>query len=286
MWDLHDRLESLVNEDTCRSEIDSFVRHGQLVPALARRLHGDPQHDLELIYGARRLFVARHVNRPLLVEVRAVSDREGIIAMDIENRHRKDISPYERGMSYARWLAGGYFASQEEVARVLRVSPPQVSRLLKLARLPSVIVSAFVDPREICEAWVLDLMAALEDPERRPAIMARACALGSQVARMPAREVFRQLLGAAPRRRKASSGARDEVVTGEDGTPLFRIKFLRDSISMELPIHAVSARSLRRIRRALEDLLQPESSQADDLTKDISRMGRPAAVHAVQFDEG
>jgi ParB-like chromosome segregation protein Spo0J len=67
------------------------------VPALGRPLHGDLEFDVEIIYGARRLFVARHLNMPLQVELREMSDREALVAMDIENRLRTDISPYERG---------------------------------------------------------------------------------------------------------------------------------------------------------------------------------------------
>jgi ParB family chromosome partitioning protein len=110
MWLLHDRCERHVNEETCRAEIESFKTHGQLVPALGRVLSSDPDHDVELIYGARRLFVARHLNVPLLVEMREISDRDALIAMDIENRQRTDISPYERAVSYARWLRPGHFS--------------------------------------------------------------------------------------------------------------------------------------------------------------------------------
>ena len=102
MWRLHDRCEEYVNEETCKAEIASFQKHGQLVPALGRVLPGDCGYDVELIYGARRLFVARHLSVPLLVEIREISDRDALIAMDIENRQRMDISPYERAMSYAR----------------------------------------------------------------------------------------------------------------------------------------------------------------------------------------
>jgi hypothetical protein len=61
MWDLHDRLEHLIVEDNCREEISSVSRHGQQVAPLGRRLRGDPDHDVELICSARRLFVARHL---------------------------------------------------------------------------------------------------------------------------------------------------------------------------------------------------------------------------------
>jgi ParB family transcriptional regulator, chromosome partitioning protein len=167
LWDLHDRIETHITEESCRAEIESISRHGQIVPALGRPLRGTPDYDVELICGARRLFVARHIKRDLAVELREISDREALILMDTENRQRTDISPYERGMSYARWLRSGHFQSQDDVARALKISAAQVSRLLKVARLPAVVVDAFADPTEIHESWGLDLMAALEDPERR-----------------------------------------------------------------------------------------------------------------------
>src|SRR5262245_57838727 len=130
MWALHDRLETHVTEDTCRAEIESISKHGQLVPVLGRPLRQDPDYEVELIYGARRLFVARLINQPLLVELRELSDRDAIVAMDVENRLRQDISPYERGRSYARYLQSGFFKSQDEIARSLKISASQVSRLL------------------------------------------------------------------------------------------------------------------------------------------------------------
>ena len=159
MWQLHDRLEDCIDEATCRAEIESFVEHGQLIPALGRRTSNSPDYDVELVYGARRLFVARHLNKPLLVDLRdELSDREAAIALDIENRQRRNLSPYERGMCYARWLRAGHFKSQGDLVRTLKVSAAQTSRLLKLARLPSVVVSAFESGLDICEQWGMDLV--------------------------------------------------------------------------------------------------------------------------------
>jgi hypothetical protein len=40
MWSLHDRMEEYLNEETCRAEIQSFLKNGQLIPVLGRRLRG------------------------------------------------------------------------------------------------------------------------------------------------------------------------------------------------------------------------------------------------------
>jgi len=253
MWDHHDRLDYLVVEETCRAEIDSFATHGQLVPVLGRPLRGDPEYDLELIFGARRLFVARHLNLPLRVEVRDITDRDAIIAMDIENRQRRDISPYERGLSFARSLRAGHFESQEDLAKALKISQSQVSRLLKLARLPSVIVNAFGNPMEIREGWGPDLVGALHET-RREATIARARALAAAAPRLSAVEIFQQLISASLVGRKVRPKARDEVVTGFDGKPLFRIRRQEKAIALLLPLESTSAEILEAVRDALRDV--------------------------------
>jgi ParB family chromosome partitioning protein len=259
MWALHDRLDDHITEETCRAEIDSIVRHGQLVPALGRPLHGDPRYKVELIYGARRLFIARHINAPLAVELREVSDREAIIAMDIENRHRRDISPYERGLSYARWLRTRHFASQEELARCLKVSASQVSRLLKLGQLPSAIIDAFHDPADICEGWGLDLFAALQDPLRRPRTLQAARTLAAESPRLAASEVYRRLRSAAtPGAQEHKS--HDRVVKDGTGVPLFRVKYQRKSVALVLSLDKLSARSLNSICNAVGAIMDESAA--------------------------
>ena len=256
MWDLHDRLDNHITEQSCRAEIDSFQRHGQMVPALGRKLVRDLTHDYELIYGARRLFVARHLNQPLLVEVRVLSDREAIVAMDIENRHRQDISPYERGLSYANWLRSGNFASQEDIAKSLKISASQVSRLLKLARLPSVIVDAFSAATEICETWGLEIAEALEDAQRRPAIIRAARALAAKEPRENSATVYRELVLSGQQSRKVKKPSHDEVVRDYGGAPLFRVRYQRSAVALVLPMSRLSPASLARIRQAVCGLLQ------------------------------
>jgi len=256
MWSLHDRIENYITEETCRAEMESFSRHGQVIPVLGRPLRGDPSHDVELIYGARRLFVARQLNLPLKVELRTMSNREALIAMDIENRQRKDLSPYERGLSYAQFLREGYFASQDDIVRALKVSPSQVSRGLKLARLPSLIIEAFGNPFEICETWGLEVYDALEDPQRRQAVIQAARAIGRINPRPPAQDVYRQLMESAQPPERESTVLREKVVRAHSGLPLFRIRHHGESVTLLLPVERVSAKDLTSIGSAIADILQ------------------------------
>jgi ParB family transcriptional regulator, chromosome partitioning protein len=261
MWELHDRLEAYVTAETCSAEIESFEKHGQLVAALGRPLTDQGGFDVELICGARRLLVARLLKKPLLVELREMTDREAIVAIDIENRQRADVSAYERGLSFAQWLRSGHFTSQEEIVRVLRLSPAQVSRLLRLSRLPTVILKAFSTPTDIREGWGLDLLDALEDENRRQATINTARALAQATPRLPGKEVYRQLM-AATRGRSARKRTRDEVVTDDVGQPLFRVRRQNRSLALLLPIDSISAEVEAEVRHAVRRTLQAARARA------------------------
>jgi ParB family transcriptional regulator, chromosome partitioning protein len=267
MWEHHDRLESGINEKTCKAEIESFLKHGQLVQVLGRPLRGDPNHDVELIFGARRLFVAQHLNCPIRVEIRPMSDMEAVIAMDVENRQRQEISPYEQGQCYARWLRTKFFDSQDDIARTLNVSTSQISRMLKLSRLPAVIVGAFDNPANICETWGLDLMQAWEDPGRRSSMGEKARAISAQGARLPAREVYKQLVASRVKGRQVRSPPHDEVVTNDDDVPLFRVRRHMKWISLMLPADQVSATTLREVCTEIAGVLQRATTQARDSSR-------------------
>jgi ParB family chromosome partitioning protein len=233
-----------------------------LVSAIGRPLRGDPDHDIELVCGARRLFVARHLNVPLLVDVREMTDRIAVIAMDIENRQRQDVSPYERSLSFARCLRAGYFESQDDLAKALKISQSQVSRLLTLARLPSVVVSAFSNPLEIREGWGPELAAALQDVRKREATIARARMLASVSPKPAAIDVYQQLVAASVPGRKVRTKPHDEVVTDLDGTPLFRIRTQEKAIAVLLPRDQISQDILKAVREAVRDVLQHRNRQS------------------------
>jgi ParB family chromosome partitioning protein len=283
VWELHDRLQEHITEENCRAEIKSFQDHGQLLPVLGRRVDGDFNCDVELIYGARRLFVARLINKPLLVELRDMTDEQAIVAMDLENRQRRDVSPYERGRSYARWLRAGHFASQEDLAQVLRVSPSQVSRLIKVASLPSVIVDAFGSATEIREGWGVELAEVLQDPKRRPRAIheARSIINSAASSRPPAPDVFRKLLSSSIPGRKPKVAYHDNVIKDVAGSPLFRVRHQRNSISIVLPLEKVSATMLRVIEQSVADILSPRpgvDAAADSVT-DLNALAAVAACN-------
>jgi ParB family transcriptional regulator, chromosome partitioning protein len=260
VWEAHARMEEYVTEESCREEIRSMQKGGQLVAAIGRRVQGDPMHEVEVICGTRRLFAARHLNAPLGIEIRGLSDRETAILLDIENRQRRDLSAYERGRSFSRWISTGCFESQEDIADALKISRSQVSRLVKVSKLPSVVVEAFGNPADICEAWGTQLHAVCKDEKKRPQIMARARSVQSHPERPPAHAVFSRLMvGAnAPQQRLQH---KHEVVIGPSGRPLFRIKHHQQAVALLIDRKSMSTSTLAKIKDAVSQILQNGISQ-------------------------
>lgn len=256
MWELHDRLEEHLPHSTSATQIERFDRRGQLAPVLGRSLNGDPTYDVELVFGARRLFIARQLNEPLQVMIREMSDREAVVAMDAENRERLDISPYERGLCYARLIRDGYFDSQEELARVLGVSASQVSRLIKITRLPAVIVAAFESPAHICERWGLHLAEACQSQERRTRMAVVARQLAAMPLRPCAHDIYRRLMASSNAGQSARSKPHDRVITDPRGSPLFRARWLQHSMVLELSFsHVRSLAGAQQITEAVSGVL-------------------------------
>jgi len=258
MWDYHDRLPELINEVTCRDVIQSFVKDGQRHPVLARPMAGSDGVQYELIYGARRLFAARHLNVKLLAHVRNIDNISGLIEMDVENRLRCDISPYERGMSFKGWLRKGYFRSQEELARALSMSTTHVCRLMRFADLPTAIVSAFPDPREIKESWAVTLAERCADEDAKQRIMIVARSLRKREAgTSDSKRIYKSLLDYNHKPAVSRVSRRDEIVRSSAGVPLFRVSYRHNDLHVIIRRDAAPPQVIERLTSAITEALSP-----------------------------
>lgn len=256
LWELHHRLGEAVDEKSCIALLDSVKLHGQRLPVLGRRVSSAKGESIELIYGARRLFVARELNIELLVDVREIDDRAGLIEMDIENRVRTDISAYERGLGYRRWLNSGVFCTQLELAQAVGISEAHVSRLLKYAELPTAVVSAFECASSIREEWAVTLAKQLREPEQRQGVLRRARAYAQSGDVKPPERVYAALMGEAAGF-AASRSSRDKVLKDSSGTPVLRVSFRAKTIHLIVGREQVSDTGLdeivEQLRAALEN---------------------------------
>lgn len=257
LWQFHERFGEELNGESCKELITSIQRHGQRHPVLGRRLAGAPGTSIELIYGGRRLFAAAQLGVKLVVDVQELSDRAGIVEMEIENRLREDVSAYERGMSYRRWLNARLFASQSELAKELGVSEAQISRLLRYADLPAAVVGAFDAVQSIREEWAVALAKVCQDPNRRSAVLRRAREVAQFERRCPPQVVFRRLVSGTRLSERGAARAHDEVVKSASGKAMYRIAIRANTVHFIVPRDSLSERAVSELKHHLRSTLEP-----------------------------
>lgn len=279
IWALNIRTRT--TEASCHAEIESFARNGQLVPLLGRAVTCAPECDVEVICGERRLFVARHLKIPLLVELRELTDRQAAVIVAAENSLRKSPSPYETGLWLAKLLQLHVYGSHDEMARELGIASSKVTRLLRFAKLPATIISAFSSPHDIRESWAAELYEAWNDERRRP-ITDRADALAKRVPRPPAISVYETLMAArVSANRRAKRGVSREIKCSTEG-PLLHFERRRDEVILRIPSALIDTNAETTLTRAVVAVLTRADTVRDG-TQGIAAMkgkasGAPKAV--------
>ena len=134
-WRFHNRADSWYTRERCQDLIDSIARDEQQVPAVARKVTGDPDHDYELIYGMRRRYACEVLGKKLKIRVIDADDTRAAVLMHIENADRQDITPMERALSFQTQIEAKVFATQEALSEAIGLSKGQVAKMLKAAHL-------------------------------------------------------------------------------------------------------------------------------------------------------
>jgi ParB family chromosome partitioning protein len=208
IWPGNARIYSALTEPDCRDLIDGILAEGgQKVPAVVRRIEGDPDHDFEVIYGTRRhwsITWLRAHNYPelkFLVHVQKLDDESAFRLADIENRTRKDVSEIERARNYAWALDAHYGGTQARMVERLKLSKGWLSKMLRAAELPDSVISAFGSLHDIQLKPAYALAQTMDDKAAASAIVAKATTIAAAQARLrangntllPATDVWRQL---------------------------------------------------------------------------------------------
>jgi ParB family chromosome partitioning protein len=238
MWAGHNRDYAMLNEERCSDLIESIKAQGrQEIPAIVRRVTGDPSHDFEVICGARRHWSVswlRSHNYPdfkFLVDVREIGDEEAFRLADIENRARDDLTDLERARDYLRALDAYYEGRQKTMAERLKVSESWLTRYLDLARLPSELTRAFFAPQELGIRNAIALKALLKPADRKERAFREAerLAEAQQASGKPmlVLDVIKALaLAADPPKRSGTpkkSGSAQAVISAT-GKPVLRVE--------------------------------------------------------------
>lgn len=228
MWANHNRRYDLLSTEHCRDLIGDIRANGQQLPAIVREIHGDPDFAYEVICGARRHWVAAHLQKEYLIEVKQLSDEEAFRLSDSENRSRKDISDYERALDYAHALKT-YYQSQRKMAAVLDVKETWLSEFLALAEMPKEVLSAYSSLTDIKARHGAKLRPLLNDEKKSAAVIAKANDL-AKVKELQGRgpaggTVFKELVAAAKGSTRQARGHFGEwPYKGSNGKLALRLK--------------------------------------------------------------
>ena len=185
----------------------SLAAHGQETPIRVRPVKDALPFEFEIISGHRRhaacLALDASTNKGFsilaIVDAAAADTRELVLKMYRENADREDLSPYESGSMFKRWLEAEIFPTQEAISAATGQSKQNVGRYLALASLPDCILAAFRDPRRISLRWSSELAGAAAARGREFEALTEELAKRSP-APSP-EEVFAELMAAAPKRR-------------------------------------------------------------------------------------
>jgi ParB family chromosome partitioning protein len=211
VWSGNARSYEHLTEASCQELLDSIVAEGgQKVPAVVRRIEGDPNYDYEVIAGTRRhwsiswLRAHSYPEMMFVAQVAQLDDEAAFRLADLENRARKDVSDLERARNYAAALKSHYGNHQSRMAERLKLSKGWLSKMLKVASLPDAVVAAFSSPAEVQLKPAYPLAQAMDDRLAAASILKAAKGLASEQATrvrtgapaLPAAEVLTRLLAA------------------------------------------------------------------------------------------
>lgn len=211
IWPGNARVYADLSEENVRELIDSIVaENGQKVPAVVRRIDGDPDHDYEVIAGTRRHFAISwlrahsYPDMQFVAQVAQLDDEAAFRLADLENRARKDVSDLERARNYAEALKTHYGNHLTRMAERLKLSKGWLSKMIKVAGIPDAVIAAFASPADVQLKPAYPLAQALDDKAAAKPILAEARLLAREQADRRARgaasiaaaDVLRRLLAA------------------------------------------------------------------------------------------
>ena len=192
---------------------DDLAGSGQEFPIKVRAIDGDPAHQYEVVAGHRRLKACLELDRetPGGFRVLAILDantaelKNIALKMFRENKIREDLSPYEYGRMFRKWIDAGVFKTQGEIAAATRLSQPSVSVYMAVHELPREIHAAFGDPRLISVRWIQELAKALKADQA--GVLETAQEMAKANPRPAAEAVFEALTTPATTGAKARRGS-------------------------------------------------------------------------------
>ncbi|GGA94717.1 plasmid partitioning protein RepB [Brucella endophytica] len=125
-----DRFSSAYDESNLADLIQSMREHGQSTPGLVRPMLGASTR-FQVVFGRRRLAVAKLLGIKFKAIVRELSDEDAVIFQGEENSNRNDLSYIERSLFAHSQEMAGY--SRDVICKSLRTGKSHISEMIRLA---------------------------------------------------------------------------------------------------------------------------------------------------------
>lgn len=219
------RIYELLTPENCADLIESIDAHGQKVPAIARET-GEKGQPFEIIAGRRRHWVAQHLNRDVVIELRVLTDEEAFLLSEAENDGRLDLSDYEKAKGWADALGSFYGGKVERLAVAINKPRETVYDFLRLAELDERVVKAYRSVLDIKRLHAAKLTPLMKSAATRERVLKRADELAGAQGKGNGADgtaVFKALVNAA-RPPKARSGVLVEHhATDANNKPVFTL---------------------------------------------------------------
>jgi ParB family transcriptional regulator, chromosome partitioning protein len=219
------------------------------VAAAAREASGA---QYELVFGHRRHRACLELGIKVLAIVEEMDDQRLFVQMERENRDRQNLSAWEQGWMYERALRTGLYGSARKLAAGIGRDASDVTKAIRIAKLPEEIVTAFSSPTLIQFQMVSDLEKAIQ--ERPDDIFGAARDLSRSAVKPSPKEVFAKLTSSL---RGGGVGSSHEASTFEVvGCGVVTIKAdHRGRTTIVLPAGSLPASKWGLLESALRKLL-------------------------------
>jgi ParB family chromosome partitioning protein len=176
-----------------RSDIEQSL--GNVQPIKVRLVSSQPPR-YEVIFGHRRHQACLDLGLPVLAMISVVEDQKMFADMDRENRLRKNLSPYEQGLMYSKALDESLFPSIRAMSSALGIPHSSMSKSIRIATLPKVVLDVFPSPVDIQFRWAQVLNDLLESDSQ--IILEKASVLADSPNKLKAADVFKFLAVPSP----------------------------------------------------------------------------------------
>jgi ParB family chromosome partitioning protein len=239
---------------------ESLRANKQEHPIRVRPLRDDPAADFEIVSGHRRHRACLALDAEIeggfpllaLLDAKASESRDLVLKMYRENEERADLSAFEKGSMFRQWLASSLFPEQADLAAAIGVSDATVTKYLQIAELPSSVLAAFEDPRDIAVRWSHDLTKSLKT---NPAKVEEAAQrLANTSPRPAAGAVARELIASGDASREGRGTASREQAVKIGGRVALRMK--RSDGRFTLKFYQLDKRAQREVSEELFELAE------------------------------